>query len=82
MKPAWLMLLVPFALAACAVDPTPESDVVENVDQAESELKKLDDSTFCLPGEEVKCTLGPPPVCKCVPKKAPPIGPIAPILAR
>jgi hypothetical protein len=20
---------------------------------------------FCLPGEKVKCTLGPPPVCHC-----------------
>ena len=22
---------------------------------------------FCLPGEKVVCTLGPPPVCRCAP---------------
>ena len=34
-------------------------------------VKQLDDSKYCLPGEEVKCSLFPV-VCKCVPKKVDP----------
>ena len=81
MKLSLPALLVPFVFVACAVDPTepePETEPVENVAEAESELRALDDSKYCPPGEEVKCTLGPPPVCRCVPKDPP----ILPILGR
>lgn len=81
MKRSLLTFVVSLALAACAVDPTvdegaergPAQSETENTAQTQSELRMaLDDSKYCLPGEEVRCTLGPPPVCKCV-SKTPPI---------
>lgn len=75
-------LLVPLALVGCAADPMPpegdesaaagtteEADAAEKVGTAQSELRfGLDDSKYCLPGEVVKCDLGPPPKCRCVAK--------------
>lgn len=73
-----LALLVPFAVMACAVGTNPsdsgetardDASESSNISQTEDALKvKLDDSKYCLPGEVVHCTLGPPPVCTCVAK--------------
>lgn len=68
-----IAVLVGLALVGCAVDPTaPDPDEgagasTEEVGTTTSELRALDPSKYCLPGEVVKCTLGPPPVCRCVP---------------
>lgn len=57
------------SLAVPAAAPAPAVD--EHVDtQAYSLMTSTTtsgSSTYCLPGETVKCTLGPPPVCTCVP---------------
>lgn len=74
--------LVPLALVGCAADPMPPegdesaasatsegANADENVGTTQSELRfGLDDSKYCLPGEVVKCELGPPPKCRCVAK--------------
>ena len=92
MKRLLVSLFVPLALAACAVDPsTPDpgegpgtenaiENVTDEVGDVQSELR-LDDSKYCLPGETVKCTLGPPPVCRCVPKP-PVVIDIPPVIIR
>lgn len=79
MKRAFAFLFVSLSLVACAVEPddatTPPAEEAEPTAQVQSELRPvrgLDDTKYCLPGEEVKCTLGPPPVCKCVAKKVDP----------
>jgi hypothetical protein len=59
-----LALLGSLSLFACAADSTPD-EPTEKVSEAKSDLAVLDSSKYCLPGEVVKCTLGPPPVCHC-----------------
>ncbi len=78
MKCSLLMSLVPLVLIGCAADPMPtDSDESVpalsevNANEADPQARvgrALDDSKYCLPGEVVHCTLGPPPVCSCVPK--------------
>jgi hypothetical protein len=60
-------LFFSLALVGCADDAAPEEgdDVsAEQTKTADVEVaaKKV---PFCLPGEKVVCTLGPPPVCHC-----------------
>lgn len=61
-----LVFALPFAVFACAAESAPP-EPEEHVSEAKSELYSLDSSKYCLPGEVVHCTLGPPPVCTCVP---------------
>lgn len=76
-------LLFPLAIAGCSADATSDSSgepggaaddqaaaapaPVEGVATQRAAGGALDPSKYCLPGETVKCTLGPPPVCSCVP---------------
>jgi hypothetical protein len=36
-----------------------------------AEQERIRRTPFCLPGEKVVCTLGPPPVCHCAPAALP-----------
>jgi hypothetical protein len=71
----FIALLVPLALIGCAAETTPdETNDSENVAETQSELTiGVKPTPFCLPGEVRKCTLGPPPVCRCEPL---PVGPV------
>jgi hypothetical protein len=64
---SWLFLLVvgPAALAASRH----EAPMVAKGRPASTEMRPAGD--FCLPGEKLHCTLGPPPVCSCVPAFSP-----------
>ena len=67
------MLLLASALTGCAAttapgEPEEESAPAaeEHVDSSRSELRRLDNGKYCLPGEVVHCSLFPV-VCTCVP---------------
>ena len=62
-------LVALLTVVGCAAEP--DVDVGEEVGENESALTTKAPTPFCLPGEVVKCTLGPPPVCRCVPVKPP-----------
>ena len=74
-------LLLSLGLFACAADPAPGSEADETMEvqiaeEAETEsLPSAKRTPFCLPGEKVSCTLGPPPVCRCVPTTPPVLAP-------
>ena len=52
-------------------DPGVAGEGEENVGEAKSELFRLKDELYCLPGEKVVCTGIPAPVCRCVPTTPP-----------
>ncbi len=68
-------LILPLAHLGCAAEATMPPDEGENVaaerTEEGQEIKALR-GTFCLPGEKVSCTLGPPPVCHCEGTSPPP----------
>ncbi|HEU4411971.1 MAG TPA: hypothetical protein VFS43_42410 [Polyangiaceae bacterium] len=60
-------LLLPLALVGCAADAAPDEGddaSVEPTKGAEADVS-AQAAPFCLPGEKLVCTLGPPPVCSC-----------------
>jgi hypothetical protein len=72
-----VVTVVAFAgvVGGCGVETTPEA-FTEGEGQAEAQegesvareaspLLVKSPTPFCLPGEVRKCTLGPPPVCRC-----------------
>jgi|GEM_PF-6634422 len=74
--------------AGCAVAPDSSGDesgggdtaTVEPGEEAVSETASAYSVVptrppFCLPGEVVRCTLGPPPVCRCVSTTPPVLDP-------
>lgn len=71
---ALVAFLLPLALAACAIDPTPPEEsqaaALEPTKPAQPPTM-TDRVAFCLPGETRVCTLGPPPVCHCELSKPP-----------
>ncbi len=65
-------LVALFTVVGCAAGSEPDADeeAVEQTDRNASALVNNpipSPTPFCLPGEVRKCTLGPPPVCSCVP---------------
>jgi len=64
---SWLFaVLCPIALAAGGHEATPKASTpAAVVAQDEQTVSHRKPSDFCLPGEKLVCTLGPPPVCHC-----------------
>jgi len=70
-KLVYVALFLPFSLLACAAETTTTPDESEGaavpppVNEATTVKPEMSRVPFCLPGEKVVCTLGPPPVCHC-----------------
>jgi hypothetical protein len=68
-KLVYVALCLPLSLLACAAETTTpeegEGVVAPPVNEATTVKPEASRGTFCLPGEKVVCTLGPPPVCHC-----------------
>jgi hypothetical protein len=78
MKLFTLLSFAVFSLVACAAEAPPEGpeeDVAEHGGALSivQPAPQPTTSPYCLPGEVRKCTLGPPPVCRCEPAKIDPI---------
>lgn len=61
-------LAIPFSLAACAAETNEqpsEEAAPEKTQETTEAIGKVGGGSFCLPGEKLVCTLGPPPVCHC-----------------
>ncbi|KYF46697.1 hypothetical protein BE08_08580 [Sorangium cellulosum] len=61
---AFLLPLTHLGGADPAAPGSSEGAVVEAVTEIDARATKRP-VPFCLPGEKVVCTLGPPPVCHC-----------------
>lgn len=62
-------------VVGCAAAPDDGGDVLvegkEDVERSADALTTKTPTPFCLPGEVRRCTLGPPPVCRCEPINPP-----------
>ena len=69
-KLVYVALCLPLTLLACAAETTTPEEGENTVapppiNEATTVKPEATRVSFCLPGEKVVCTLGPPPVCHC-----------------
>lgn len=60
-----------FTVVGCAAERDGDGEDDEAVEANAEALTTKAPTPFCLPGEVRKCTLGPPPVCRCEPINPP-----------